>query len=99
MQLWDQARKTVVFITHSIEEALILGDRVLVMSATPGRLIGETTVPFPRPRAVYELKRDPTFGELSYQIWELLRDEVNAARSGTLPLGAPPLGAAPERRN
>ena len=72
--------KTVVFVTHSIDEAIVLGDRVLIMSAIPGRIKSSVPIPFDRPRSVYELKRDPAFGELSYRIWEDLRDEVNAAR-------------------
>jgi NitT/TauT family transport system ATP-binding protein len=74
-------RKTILFVTHSIDEAIILSDRVLVMSAAPGRLIAEVQVPFTRPRQSYELIRTPQFGELNYQIWEALRDEVNAARA------------------
>jgi NitT/TauT family transport system ATP-binding protein len=89
LQIWEQAaptnsperRKTIVFVTHSIDEALALGDRVLVMSAAPGRIKAELSVPFPRPRQVYELKRNPEFGELEHHIWQLLRDEVNAARA------------------
>ncbi len=80
LQLWDETDKTVVFVTHSIDEAIVLGDRVLVMSAIPGRIKSAVTIPFERPRSVYELKRDPAFGDLSYRIWEDLRDEVNAAR-------------------
>ena len=80
LRIWDQDRKTVLFVTHSIDEALVLADRVLVMSAAPGRIVDEILVPFERPRSVYELKRDPRFGELSYRVWETLRDEVNAAR-------------------
>jgi NitT/TauT family transport system ATP-binding protein len=74
-------RKTIIFVTHSIEEAIVLGDRVLVMSAAPGRILAEVAVPFDRPRRTYELMRTPQFGELNYYIWELLRDEVNAARA------------------
>jgi NitT/TauT family transport system ATP-binding protein len=77
-------RKTIVFVTHAIDEAIVLGDRVLVMSSTPGRIIAEVAVPFGRPRQSYELIRDPLFGELSYQIWQTLRDEVNAARAAEL---------------
>ena len=76
------AKKTVVFVTHSIDEAIVLGDRVLVMSAAPGQIKTEIPISFPRPRRTYELRRDPAFGHLTYQIWEALRDEVNAARSG-----------------
>ncbi len=93
LQIWDQtnsarpiaahtkAGKTVVFVTHSIDEAIVLGDRVLVMTTAPGRVKTEIPVPFARPRRTYELKRNPDFGELTYQIWEALRDEVNAARA------------------
>jgi NitT/TauT family transport system ATP-binding protein len=87
LQIWDDSgaktgqRKTIVFVTHAIEEAIILGDRVLVMTASPGRIKSEVQVLFARPRRAYELMRDPQFGVLTYQIWETLRDEVNAARA------------------
>lgn len=86
LQIWDRTgegstRKTILFVTHSIEEALVLADRVLVMSSTPGRIKAEMAIPFARPRHPYELHREPRFGELSYEIWETLRDEVNAARA------------------
>ncbi len=93
LQIWDQTgadstRKTILFVTHSIDEALVLADRVLVMSSTPGRIKSEVQVPFARPRHPYDLRLEPRFGELSYQIWEMLRDEVNAARA-TEVSGAP----------
>ncbi len=88
LQIWDATRhqdgaqrKTVIFVTHSIDEAIVLADRVLVMSSAPGRIKAVVPVPFARPRSAYELKRDPLFGELTYTIWEALRDEVNAARA------------------
>ena len=80
LRIWEGeaggARKTVVFVTHAIDEALILGDRVLVMSAAPGRFKAEIRVPFARPREVYALKRDPAFGALAAEIWETLKGEV-----------------------
>jgi NitT/TauT family transport system ATP-binding protein len=76
LRIWSETRKTVIFITHSIDEALVLGDRVLVMSRRPGRLIAEFKVEFPRPRRVYDLKADPAFGRISRDIWMLLREEV-----------------------
>ncbi len=76
LRIWDETRKTVLFITHSIDEALVLGDRIIVMSARPGRIKADIPVEFPRPREVYRLKARPEFGRLAYQIWELLRDEV-----------------------
>lgn len=75
LRIWERERKTVVFITHSIEEALTLSDRVLVMSARPGRIISEIDVPFERPRDAIELRREQLFGELSFRIWDLLRAE------------------------
>ena len=86
LNIWEQdgaagQRKTVVFITHSIDEAIVLADRVLVMSSVPGRVKASISIPFARPRQTYELKRAPLFGELTYSIWEALRDEVNAARA------------------
>jgi NitT/TauT family transport system ATP-binding protein len=76
LRIWSETRKTVVFITHSIDEALVLGDRVLVMSRRPGRLKAEFKIEFPRPRRVYDLKADPAYGQLSREIWTLLREEV-----------------------
>jgi NitT/TauT family transport system ATP-binding protein len=81
LRVWDEKKKTVVFITHSIDEALALGDQVVVMTARPGRVKAVIPVPFPRPRSIYELKAQPEFGRAVREIWNLLRDEVlNAQR-------------------
>jgi NitT/TauT family transport system ATP-binding protein len=84
LKVWEEdRRRTVVFITHSIDEAVILGDVVVVMSAHPGRIKAIIPVPFPRPRRVFELKAQPEFGKLTYRIWEMLRDEViQASKKG-----------------
>jgi NitT/TauT family transport system ATP-binding protein len=89
LQIWEQTndahqRKTIIFVTHAIDEAIVLADRVLVMSSVPGRIKAIVEIPFARPRQSYELKRDPLFGELTYTIWESLRDEVNAARAAEI---------------
>lgn len=76
LRIWENARKTVVFITHSIDEAVLLGDRVVVMTARPGRIKADVAIPLARPRSVYELKGSPEYGELVGQVWSLLRDEV-----------------------
>ncbi|MGI4814296.1 MAG: ABC transporter ATP-binding protein [Janthinobacterium lividum] len=76
LRIWSASRKTVVFITHSIDEALVLGDRILVMSKRPGKLKADLRVNFPRPRAVYDLKDDPEYARLSREIWLMLGDEV-----------------------
>jgi len=80
LRIWEEHKKTVVFITHSVDEAVILGDRIMVMTAQPGRIKTFVPVPLPRPRDVMELQRSPVFGELVHQIWSSLRDEVNRAK-------------------
>jgi NitT/TauT family transport system ATP-binding protein len=79
LRIWAETRKTVVFITHSIDEALVMSDRVLVMSRRPGRLKADIRVPFARPRAVFDLKGDAEFGRLGREIWTQLREEVRGA--------------------
>jgi NitT/TauT family transport system ATP-binding protein len=79
LRLWSETRKTVLFITHSIDEALVLSDRVLVMSGRPGRVQADIRVDFPRPRLVHELKADPAFGRLWHEIWRMLAVDGGAA--------------------
>ncbi len=74
--------QTVLFVTHSIDEAVLLGDRVLVLSARPATVRAAFEVPFPRPRRVAELRADPRFGALTVAIWQVLRDEVGRANGG-----------------
>jgi len=81
LRIWEESRRTVVFITHSIDEALVLGDRVLVMTARPGTIKADIPVPFARPRGAYELRATPEFGELQFAVWSQLRDEVMQARA------------------
>ncbi|HEV8023017.1 MAG TPA: ABC transporter ATP-binding protein [Candidatus Lustribacter sp.] len=82
LRIWEETKKTVLFITHSVDEAVTLGDRIMVMTAQPGRAKAIIEVPFPRPRKVLELRATPEYGELVYDIWGLLRDEVLAAKAG-----------------
>jgi NitT/TauT family transport system ATP-binding protein len=77
----DETKKTVVFITHSVDEAVILGDRIMVMTAHPGRPKAIIGVPFPRPRHVLNLRATPEYGRLVFSIWEHLREEVQRARA------------------
>ncbi|WP_312858225.1 ABC transporter ATP-binding protein [Pseudonocardia pini] len=81
LQLWQEHRRTVLFITHNLDEALLLGDRVAVMSARPGRIIADLEVPFDRPRTG-EIRGSAEFAELEQQLWQLLRAEVEATRGG-----------------
>jgi NitT/TauT family transport system ATP-binding protein len=80
LHIWETSRKTVLYVTHSIDEAITLSDRVLVMSARPGRVkeIIDITGIFPRPRDVAAVKSSPKYGELFGKIWAQLRDEVGA---------------------
>jgi NitT/TauT family transport system ATP-binding protein len=73
MGLWERTRKTVVFITHGIEEAVTLADRVVVLSAHPGTVKAIVPIEFPRPREAVSLRGDPRFGEYVVRIWDLLR--------------------------
>ncbi|MFE0171571.1 ABC transporter ATP-binding protein [Streptomyces sp. NPDC059002] len=75
LALTQTTRTTTLFITHSLEEAIVLGDRVLVMSARPGRIIAERRPPFPRPRSG-EVRAAPEFTALKSELWDLLRGEV-----------------------
>jgi NitT/TauT family transport system ATP-binding protein len=77
LDLWQSDRRTVLFITHSLEEAILLGDRVLVMSARPGRIIASKTVPFERPRSA-DIRTSAEFAALHAELWDLLRNEVEA---------------------
>jgi NitT/TauT family transport system ATP-binding protein len=82
LRIWEGTKKTVVFITHSVDEAVTLGDRIMVMTANPGRAKALIVVPFQRPRRVLELRAAQAYGELVYSIWGQLRDEVLAAAQG-----------------
>jgi NitT/TauT family transport system ATP-binding protein len=82
LSLWEQSKKTVIYVTHSLEEAILLSDRVVVMTARPGRIKAEIAVDFPRPRNP-DIKDSAHFGELHVQIWNLLRDEVTGVALGT----------------
>jgi NitT/TauT family transport system ATP-binding protein len=73
LKIWSQARKTVLFITHQINEAIYLADRVAVMSARPGHVKGAFEIPFERPRQL-SLKRDSRFLQLEDAIWQMVEE-------------------------
>jgi NitT/TauT family transport system ATP-binding protein len=79
LDLWKNSDMTVLFVTHSIEEALTLADRIVVMSARPGRILAEFAVDFPRPREVMALRGDSEFGKRYAEIWAILREQVDTA--------------------
>jgi ABC-type nitrate/sulfonate/bicarbonate transport system ATPase subunit len=72
LQIWEAERKTVVFITHSMEEAVLLADRVVLMSPRPGRIHEIIDVPLPRPRTS-DIEKSPAFVQIKAHLWELLR--------------------------
>ena len=81
LRIWEEHKKTVVFITHSVDEAVTLSDKIMIMSAQPGQVKAIIDVPFARPRNVLELRSMPEYGEMVYRIWGHLRDEVQRAKA------------------
>jgi NitT/TauT family transport system ATP-binding protein len=82
--LWEQLRPSVLFITHDLEEAVALADRVVVMTSSPGTIKAVFDIDLPRPRgAIQEIRFQPEFLELHRQIWESLREEVETAYART----------------
>ena len=76
LDIWDRTAKAVMFITHSVDEALLLADRVLVMSTRPGKIIEEVRVPFERPRDLTNLRRDPRYFEITNHLWSVLGQDA-----------------------
>jgi NitT/TauT family transport system ATP-binding protein len=78
-RIWERTRKTIVFVTHDIEEAVYLGDRVVVLSARPGRIREEVRIDLPRPRRL-EIKKSARCHEYRNYIWDLIRSETGLSR-------------------
>src|SRR6266568_9077106 len=78
MRIWEQGRKTVLFVTHQIDEAVFLSDRVLVFARRPGRLQESVEIDLPRPRAL-AIKRTVEFVRYVDHIWRLIEDDVRAS--------------------
>jgi NitT/TauT family transport system ATP-binding protein len=86
LELWNADRKAVLFVTHDLEEAIALADRVVIMSAGPSaRIIGDWRVPLPRPRDIFEVRLAHEFHSLHREIWSVLKEEVlkGYAQAGT----------------
>ena len=77
LQIWEHTKKTVLFVTHSIEEAAYLSDRVIVMSARPGHTKDILRIDLPRPRD-YEMRLTPEFNEIKLHIWDVLKEELTS---------------------
>jgi NitT/TauT family transport system ATP-binding protein len=78
LAIWEEVPKTVLFVTHDIEEAIFVGDRVIVMSPRPGRVTAVVEVPFERPRTI-EVRADPAFQQLRLRIAAILGEQEAAA--------------------
>ena len=78
LRVWESERKTVLYVTHSIDEAVYMSDRVVLLSARPGRIKAEYTVELPRPRNM-EMRGWSSYTKLSLEIWTSLKDEVDMA--------------------
>jgi NitT/TauT family transport system ATP-binding protein len=85
LAIWAASPKTVMFVTHSIDEAIVLSDRVVVMEAKPGRIVDDITIPFERPRHAAEIRTDPRFAELRQHMWGLLRQADTPVPAGGAP--------------
>ncbi len=80
LKIWERQRKTVLFVTHDLQEAIALSDRVVLISARPGRIKATYTVDLPRPRHIESVLAHPRFMALFQEIWASLKQEVLAAR-------------------
>jgi NitT/TauT family transport system ATP-binding protein len=72
LRIWEETQKTILFVTHSIDEAILLADKIVVMTDRPGRIKAIIPVDFPRPRQIDQVRGDPEFAVLFNQVWQLL---------------------------
>ena len=75
LKIWYKSKKTVFFVTHDIDEAILLGDEVIVMTDRPGKIQDQINIPLPRPRNI-TLLDDPLFKKIKWEIWSTLENEV-----------------------
>jgi NitT/TauT family transport system ATP-binding protein len=80
LRIWERGRKTILFVTHDIDEAIYLADRIIVMSASPGRVIADIAVTLGRPRPL-AIRNDPAFTAYRQRIWDLLQEQVLASNA------------------
>ncbi len=81
LSIWEETKKTVLFITHSIDEALLLSDRIVLMSAHPGKIVEVRNVDLPRPRTMEQIRSNPEMAHLFVEIWNHLQQEVQGSRT------------------
>jgi NitT/TauT family transport system ATP-binding protein len=84
LDLWARKRKTILFVTHDLTEAITLSDQVVVMTRRPGRIKGIFDIPLARPRDVFSIHESSDFHELYRTIWHAFRDEIRSQVGGTL---------------
>ncbi|MFH1930754.1 MAG: ABC transporter ATP-binding protein [Pseudomonadota bacterium] len=77
LKIWEKAKKTMLFVTHDLGEAIALADRVVVFTGRPGKIKLIREIPIPRPRDVFQIRFSPQFGELYEEVWESLREELS----------------------
>lgn len=85
MRLWQETRKTVIFVTHDLDEAVLLSDEVLLLSPGPGRVRGRFEVNLSRPRWEYDVRAEPRFAEIRSQLWQALRGDLLSGQAGEEP--------------
>jgi NitT/TauT family transport system ATP-binding protein len=90
LRIWDASGKTIIFITHGIDEAVYLGQRVAVMTSRPGRIKRIVDVPFVDRTQEEDLRATPEFARLRHEVWTLLRDETQRAETEQLQMAAGP---------
>jgi NitT/TauT family transport system ATP-binding protein len=76
LELWEEHRRTVLFVTHDLEEAILLGDRIVVMGANPGRIVYDEVTNLPRPRNFGQLRETSEFREIWRRLWKQLEPEM-----------------------
>jgi len=84
LDLWARKRKTILFVTHDLTEAITLSDQVIVMTRRPGQIKGIFDIPLTRPRDVFTIQESSDFHELYRRIWHAFRDEIRSQVGGTL---------------
>ena len=77
LKIWEKAKKTMLFVTHDLGEAIALADRVVVFTGRPGKIKLIREIPIPRPRDVFQIRFSPQFGDLYEEVWEYLREELS----------------------
>jgi NitT/TauT family transport system ATP-binding protein len=79
IRLWESSRRTILFVTHDLEEAITLADRVIVLSRRPGRVRHVESIDLQRPRDAMHIRFSPRFGELYRSLWTRIEPDVRAA--------------------